>query len=114
MMLTHSSRYGSTVLAAAIFFVNLISLVDAASFEGIGGLPGIPLNSYASSVSADGSTVIGVSATPNGFMEAFRWTAATGMVGLGDLPGGNPNTPFGSFFSEAMGISGDGMTVVGQ
>jgi probable HAF family extracellular repeat protein len=38
--------------------------------------------------------------------EAFRWTQATGMVGLGDLPGG-------SFQSDARGVSADGSVVVG-
>ena len=38
--------------------------------------------------------------------EAFRWTTGGGMVGLGDLPGGN-------FYSDADGVSGDGSVVVG-
>ncbi|RMD79067.1 MAG: PEP-CTERM sorting domain-containing protein, partial [Gammaproteobacteria bacterium] len=36
----------------------------------------------------------------------FRWTAGTGMVGLGDLPGS-------VFNSGAYGVSGDGSVVVG-
>ena len=39
-------------------------------------------------------------------VEAFRWTAAGGMVGLGDLPGGDQ--------SSAAGVSADGSTVVGS
>ena len=39
--------------------------------------------------------------------EAFRWTEATGMVGLGDLPGGD-------FYSTAYGVSADGSVVVGR
>jgi probable HAF family extracellular repeat protein len=38
--------------------------------------------------------------------EAFRWTQATGMMGLGDLPGGG-------FHSFANAISGDGSVIVG-
>ncbi|MBI5395494.1 MAG: PEP-CTERM sorting domain-containing protein, partial [Verrucomicrobia bacterium] len=38
--------------------------------------------------------------------EAFRWTAAGGMAGLGDLAGG-------SFASQASSVSGDGSFVVG-
>lgn len=38
--------------------------------------------------------------------EAFRWTPSDGMVGLGDLPGGD-------FFSRADAVSFDGSTVVG-
>ena len=36
--------------------------------------------------SADGSTVVGYASSPIG-PEAFRWTAASGMVGLGNFPG---------------------------
>ena len=56
-------------------------------------------------MSADGA-VVGQVHSENGF-EAFRWTAATGMVGLGDLPGG-------PFASVARGVSGDGSVVVGR
>jgi probable HAF family extracellular repeat protein len=38
--------------------------------------------------------------------EAYRWTAATGMVGLGDLPGGVVN-------STGVAVSADGAVVVG-
>ena len=38
--------------------------------------------------------------------EAFRWTTAGGMAGLGDLPGGG-------FGSQADGVSADGRVVVG-
>ena len=38
---------------------------------------------------------------------AFRWTQATGMVDIGDLPGG-------SNFSSASSASGDGSVIVGQ
>ena len=51
------------------------------SFTGLGFLPGAS-SSRASGISANGTVVIGYSGT-----EAFRWSAATGMVGLGDLPG---------------------------
>ena len=79
---------------------------QAASFQGLGGLPG-SFSSSATGVSADGSVVVGSSTrTPMWTTEAFRWTQATGMVGLGDLPGGD----FGSHASE---VSGDGSVVVG-
>jgi probable HAF family extracellular repeat protein len=38
--------------------------------------------------------------------EAFRWTQSTGIVGLGDLPGGD-------FYSSATAVSSDGSVVVG-
>ncbi|MCZ8360190.1 MAG: PEP-CTERM sorting domain-containing protein [Microcystis sp. LE19-388.1G] len=79
---------------------------QAASFQGLGGLPG-SFSSSATGVSADGSVVVGSSTrTPMWTTEAFRWTQATGMVGLGDLPGG-------SFSSSANGVSADGSVVVG-
>jgi probable HAF family extracellular repeat protein len=56
-------------------------------------------------VSCDGSVVVGVSDTPIG-AEAFRWTNATGMVGIGELPGGDS-------FSRATGVSYDGNVIVG-
>jgi hypothetical protein len=63
-------------------------------------------------MSADGSVIVGQSSSAASFAsgasreEAFRWTAASGMVGLGDLNGG-------IFSSRAEAVSGDGLTVVG-
>jgi probable HAF family extracellular repeat protein len=79
---------------------------QAASFQGLGDLPGGSFESSAYGVSANGSVVIGYSKIANG-EEAFRWTQATGMVGLGDLLGG-------SFSSAAYGVSANGSVVVGQ
>ncbi|HSJ98753.1 MAG TPA: hypothetical protein VLC53_16880, partial [Myxococcota bacterium] len=58
-----------------------------ATFRGLGNLPGGNWSS-AADVSSDGSVVVGWSMVA-GAKEAFRWTAAEGMVGLGDLPGGD-------------------------
>jgi probable HAF family extracellular repeat protein len=69
------------------------------------GLGGGEFRSGAYGVSADGSTVVGYSYSASGY-EAFRWTSASGMDGLGDLAGG-------SFYSYAYGVSADGSTVVG-
>jgi uncharacterized membrane protein len=73
---------------------------------GGGGVGGFA--SEALDVSADGSTVVGVSSGEGRFNwgEAFRWTSDGGMVGLGDLPDGPRH-------SEATAVSGDGSTVVG-
>jgi uncharacterized membrane protein len=57
-------------------------------------------------VSADGSIIVGQGNSDAG-AEAFRWTQAGGMVGLGDLAGG-------SFSSRANAVSADGAMVVGQ
>jgi probable HAF family extracellular repeat protein len=80
---------------------------------GLGGLPGAPPQygtsspyAVATGVSADGSTVVGQAANAQNRYEAFVWTAATGMVGLGTLPGATS--------SYAAGVSSDGSTVVGN
>lgn len=75
------------------------------SFQGLGYLAGYTA-SGATSVSADGSVVVGTASTA-GAVEAFRWTAAEGMIGLGDLPGGNHR-------SLGNRVSADGSTVVGE
>ena len=89
------------VLAALVFALD----AHGATFAPLGDLPGGSFRSTAGAVSADGSTVVGSSASGSG-TEAFRWTAATGMVGLGDLPDG-------VFSSEAIDVSADGSVVVG-
>ena len=61
-------------------------------------------------VSADGSVVVGLSSSANGtipeFDEAFRWTAATGMVSAGELPGSQ-------FYGRAFTVTHDGGTAFG-
>ena len=71
---------------------------------------------WAFAVSADGSVVVGFG-TGMGHpgappelapgREAFRWTQAGGMVGLGDLPGGH-------FLSTAHSTTADGSIIVGS
>lgn len=78
---------------------------DQPIFGVLGDLEGGPVSSMATSVSADGSIVVGTSYSSNG-PEAFRWTAISGMIGLGALSS-NP------FHSEANAVSGDGHVVVG-
>lgn len=80
----------------------------------LGHLPGSELGqnrvSFAADVSTDGSTIVGTSRTSPllAFQgEAYRWTSATGMVGLGYLPGGLT-------FSRANATSADGSVVVGE
>lgn len=77
-----------------------------ASFQGLGALAGgAYFYSRPSDLSADGFVIVGESRSSNG-VEAFRWTAATGMVGLGDLGGQN-------FLSTAFRVSTNGSVVVG-
>lgn len=73
--------------------------------EFLGDLPGGPVNGQARGLSADGSVVVGTGVTAAGF-QAFRWTAATGMVGLGTISG--------STSSQGMAVSASGDVVVGS
>lgn len=79
---------------------------QASSFQGLGDLPGGNFSSWATAVSADGQVVVGHgTGTLSADGQAFRWTAAGGMVGLGTLPGGT--------VSDAYAVSADGSVVVG-
>lgn len=91
---------------------------EGQGMAGLGGFfdpldPNAPMGviffSTASAISADGSTVVGTgsSAQSGNNGQAFIWTEGAGLVGLGDLPGGQ-------FRSEAVGVSGDGTYVVGR
>ena len=81
----------------------------AASFQPLGDLPGGEFGSLANAVSRDGSTVVGVSkSAASGFdWEAFRWTEAGGLIGLGGLGSGPVD-------SNARDVSFDGSVVVGS
>jgi probable HAF family extracellular repeat protein len=61
-------------------------------------------NSDAGGVSADGKVIVGEMQIGGPYL-AFRWTASTGMVNLGDLGGG---------LSRADATNGDGSVVVGH
>jgi probable HAF family extracellular repeat protein len=63
------------------------------------------LNSEAFGVSANGSVIVGAQSHQAGHREAFRWTAESGMIGLGFLPGHTT--------SSAYAVSADGSVVVG-
>ncbi|MCA2550875.1 MAG: PEP-CTERM sorting domain-containing protein, partial [Microcystis sp. M53BS1] len=92
-------------IALATSAIALANPAHAASFQGLGDLPGGTFQGSALGVSGDGSVVVGSGNSANG-LEAFRWTQAGGIVGLGDLPGG-------TFQGSALGVSGDGSVVVG-
>jgi probable HAF family extracellular repeat protein len=95
--------------SSLICVVSLLTTVECclgASIVGLGWLgPGVNY-SGAFGVSADGGVVVGVSRD-----EAFRWTSASGMVGLGTPPVQWPVTWQNS---HAHGISGDGKVIVGM
>jgi probable HAF family extracellular repeat protein len=94
-------------LFSCAFWLGLLGMssLDAATFQGLGDLPGGSTNSLAQGVSNNGD-VVGWSMSAAG-TEAFRWTADGGMVSLGDLAGGTTE-------SRATGVSADGNTVVGS
>ena len=98
---------------ALVVFGQSFSTAQSTAFVGLGHLGTTDfhvLQSSAHAVSRDGSVVVGGStsaATDGDGREAFRWTRQTGMVGLGDLPGGNSE-------SFAYAVSGDGATVAGE
>jgi probable HAF family extracellular repeat protein len=66
-----------------------------ASFQGLG------FAYFPQALSVDGRAIVGSDGT-----QAFRWMAATGLVVLGNLPGGN--------YATAYGVSADGAVVVGS
>jgi probable HAF family extracellular repeat protein len=78
--------------------------------SGLGDLPGSFFASGARGINATGSVIVGfgVSEDAGGGaqVEASRWTMGGGMVGLGDLPGGD-------FVSQANATNADGSVIVG-
>ncbi|MFM9996918.1 MAG: PEP-CTERM sorting domain-containing protein [Phycisphaerales bacterium] len=103
---------GSTIVATASDAGGAEQPVRWTSATGvvlIGSLPGgAPTgNGEAYGASHDGSVIVGSEPGPNG-REGFRWTQATGMVGLGNI-GGVPNSA-----AYALSCSIDGSVVVGR
>ena len=98
----------STLAGTAVAWVMIgCQALQAASFVGLGDLPGGPYQSFVRDVSADGSVVVGTSRVADFTNSAFRWTPATGMVAM--APGGTF-----SAVSDAHGVSDDGSVVVGD
>ena len=85
-------------------FDRLETRIMPATFQGLGDVIGGAYGSNAEAVSLDGSVVAGICSTSTGD-QAFRWTAATGMVALG--------VPPGTVRTSGQGVSGDGLVVVG-
>ncbi len=78
---------------------------------GLGDLDGGSFFGGSTGASADGAVVVGFSKSSPGYddnkgEEAFRWTEADGMVGLGTLGGDH-------LWSCAYGVNADGSVVVG-
>jgi probable HAF family extracellular repeat protein len=100
---SHSSNYLSLVPVMWVVFALPLSASAQSSLTDLGVLLPGALSSSAYGVSSDGTVVVGSSHFFS--QEAFRWTQAGGMVGLGTLNGGSN--------SIATGVSADGAVVVG-
>lgn len=76
----------------------------------LGTLGPTPPQSFADSqafgISRDGQVIVGLSSSPTG-AQAFRWTQAGGMVGIGNLPGATVG-------STGYATSADGSVIVGR
>jgi uncharacterized membrane protein len=83
-------------------------VAQPAFFTGVGFLPNpnpLVVRCNAADLSHDGSTVVGTCQYLGLNEQAFRWTAATGIVGLGFLPGDDR--------SGASAVSADGSVITG-
>ena len=106
-----------TLIALSFVFIFAGQLATAAQFIPLGTLPGHDW-SPAFGVSDYGTVVAVYSHLPFGVRapkQAFRWTDATGMVGLGALPGddrswtgGNGQQPLSADGSRIVGVSMNG------
>jgi probable HAF family extracellular repeat protein len=80
----------------------------AGGFVSLGSLGGRTGDETAAlALSADGSVIVGQSANANGNVEAFRFSATSGMTGMGFA---NPSEAY----STASGVTPDGLTAVGS
>jgi probable HAF family extracellular repeat protein len=98
------SEDGATIVGGSL---NGSSSQAFAGNTGLGDFPGGSFYSTALGVSADGTFVVGWGSTASNRSEAFRWTASSGLMPLGNL---NLNRPS----SMAFGVSADGRIVVGS
>jgi probable HAF family extracellular repeat protein len=103
MKLSYPSRIRLAVISLTIAGLANPSLAQLVSFQGLGHLPGA-VHTEVSSVSADGSVVVGRSGPDQQFVQAFSWEGGT-MTPLGYLDGG--------VASEAWSTSADGSVTVG-
>ncbi|MEK6703192.1 MAG: FG-GAP-like repeat-containing protein [Planctomycetota bacterium] len=84
-----------------------------AEFIALGNLGGSPAQSYAGGISPDGTFATGFTNGPSG-REGFVWSASGGMVGLGDLAGGNTDSIAVSSSQYAQTIVGLGFDATGK
>ncbi len=84
--------------------------VSDSTFQPLGTLSPLHPGSFGYGLSGDGSTVVGISYDAQNNQQAFRWTAATGMIGMGFMPQPLSIAPF----SAAYAVNIDGSVIVGQ
>jgi hypothetical protein len=109
-------KYNIRIILFSLVFINISSFAKAQiTFTTIPNLPHL-FSNLATSVSADGSVVAGVSynganypVTQQG-LEAFRWTPTTGIVSLGQSENPMVGIARATFVSD---ISADGNTIIG-
>lgn len=80
---------------------------DSGVVSAIGDLPGGNVEGVANAVSDSGDVIAGYSISASG-LEAFRWSSAGGLQGLGGLPSNSY-----TLHSEAMAVSPSGDLIVG-
>lgn len=110
-------RTGKAIALLALGVIAAPARLQAVSFTPLGDLPGGNFQSVALAVSPDGSTVTGYGTIEfSNNPEAFRWTAATGMTGLGFLPGGavSYGTAASQFGTYIVGYGGQGGSLPDQ
>lgn len=106
-------RFFAAVMIGTLLCSVSFGATLAASFQGLGDLPGAEFYSEAYGISGDGRVVVGASQSvvPPSYSspanEAFYWTQATGMIGMGDFPGGKLS-------SQAKAASTNGNVIVGH
>ena len=103
------TRFTKLLSVSALLVCCAIPAAGDAYFTGLGKLGGDDsYSSRAYGISADGTTIVGTSYTPDGY-EPFRWTLETGMVGLGGAGfySASWDTP------SAHDVSADGSVIIG-
>lgn len=80
----------SVMVGQCAFWPDLVAATwtEATGWVYRGALGKDPVDAFLSGVSADGTVACGQSMTVSPFVEPTRWTEPTGLLGLGDVPGG--------------------------
>lgn len=112
LTLTGISADGSTIIGGEAITGSFTPYrwTAAGGATSLGSLPGAAADAYALAVSADGNTVYGPAATPEGGYDTFRWTPSTGMQALG-VAGAPPNI---FTFPNPYDATADGEVIVGD